>query len=141
MKTYEEFERIVLAEVDKVAPIKTKKIRANDKPFMTKKIRKAIMTTSRLETKYRKEKTDASKAAYKKQNNYTNKLCTKEKRKFRENLDLSDRKQVKQFWKTLGPFFMDKGNNSPITTIVHGEKIITIIRKLRIHSTSFLKKL
>ena len=63
-KTYEEFERIVLAEVDKVAPVKTKKVRANDKPFMTKKLRKAIMTTSRLENRYRKEKTTESKAAY-----------------------------------------------------------------------------
>ena len=39
------------------------------------------MTNTRLETKYRKEKTAESKAAYKKQKNYTNKLCKKEKKR------------------------------------------------------------
>merc|ERR1712058_50741 len=72
---------------------------------------------------FRKEKTEEAKLAYKKQKNYANKLCKKEKKKFIENLDFSDRKQVKQFWKTISPFFMDKGNESDITTIVHNEKI------------------
>ena len=139
-KNYEDFERIVLAELDTAAPVKTKKVRANNKPFMTKEICKAIMTTSRLENNYRREKTEESKDAYKKQKNYTNKLCKKGKKKFLENLDFSDRKQVKQFWKIVGPFFTDKGNENDITTIVHNEKIINDSQEIADTFNEFFEK-
>ena len=107
---------------------------------MTKKLRKAIMTTSRFENKYRREKTEGSKLAYKKQKNYTNRLCKKEKKKFLENLDFSDRKQVKQFWKTLSPFFMDKGNGNDVTTLVHNGKIINDSQEIADTFNEFFEK-
>ena len=42
----------VSALVDKHAPLKSKKVRGNNKPFVTKELRKAIMERSRYRTKY-----------------------------------------------------------------------------------------
>ena len=98
------------------------------------------MTTSRLEYHYRKNKTEECKLAYKKQKNYTNKLCKKEKKKFIENLNFSDRKQVKQFWRTVSPFFMDKGNEGDIATIVHNEKIINDNQEIADTFNDFFEK-
>ena len=38
--------------LDEHAPIKQKVVRANDKPYMTKALRKAIMLRSSLKNKY-----------------------------------------------------------------------------------------
>ena len=59
-KNYEDFVNVILEELNKVAPVKTKTIinkpfMTKNKPFMTKKTHKAIMTTSRLEYHYRKK--------------------------------------------------------------------------------------
>ena len=42
--------------VDRHCPIKTKKVRGNDKPFMTKEISKAIKDHSRIINNYNKFK-------------------------------------------------------------------------------------
>ena len=49
------------------APIKQKYIRANDGPFMTKTLRKAIMLPSRLRNKYNKKRNPVNWNAFKKQ--------------------------------------------------------------------------
>ena len=61
------------------APVKKKVVRANDKPFMTKALSRAIMRRSSLRNKFLKYKTPDLDRAYKKQRNYTNKLLKKEK--------------------------------------------------------------
>ena len=53
---YDVFDAIVLSVLNKHAPIKQKFIRANDGPFMTKALRKAIMNRTRLRNKYNKKK-------------------------------------------------------------------------------------
>ena len=45
---YAHFEQIFLMVLEKHAPMKQKIVRANDKPFMTKVLRKAIMRRSFL---------------------------------------------------------------------------------------------
>ena len=76
---YETFEKIFLTTLNRHAPLKTKHVRANDKPFITKTLRKAMMKTSTLEKKYWKCKTETNREAYRKQKNYTNKLRKKRK--------------------------------------------------------------
>ena len=49
---YAKFELIFLEILNKHAPSKTKVLRANDKPYMTKALRKAIMRRSALQNKY-----------------------------------------------------------------------------------------
>ena len=62
---YREFEEIFLNILQKHAPLKKKLIRANQVPYMTKTLRKAIMRRSQLETKYHKTKTSDDQKTYK----------------------------------------------------------------------------
>ena len=52
------------------APLKKRYVRANQAPFMNKKLSKEIMTRSRLRNKFLKTKTDTNRKAYNKQRNY-----------------------------------------------------------------------
>ena len=52
---YQPFENAFLKVLDMHAPIKKKIVRANDAPYMTKALRKAIATRSRLENVYTKK--------------------------------------------------------------------------------------
>ena len=54
--SYVSFEDIFLMVLNKHAPLKKKKIRANHKPYVTKQLRKAIMRRSYLENKFHKDR-------------------------------------------------------------------------------------
>ena len=92
---------------------------------MTKVLRKAMMKRSELETKFYRYKTLSNHKAFKKQKNFVSKLYKKEKRKFYKNLDLNTITDNKKFWKTLKPFFPDKGPKNQKITIVKDEEIIS----------------
>ena len=64
---YNEFERCFLEVLNAHAPIKKMLVRANEVPFMTKALRKAIANRSRLENQYFKNKSKESLRVYKKQ--------------------------------------------------------------------------
>ena len=53
--SYNEFEKAFLTVLNKQAPLKTKFIRHNNNPFMTKELRKAIMKRSQLKNSYNKK--------------------------------------------------------------------------------------
>ena len=65
-------------------------IRSNHAPYMTKRLRKAIMHRSQLFTKYRKTKSEVDFAKYKKMRNFVSRLYKKEKGIFHNNLDIKD---------------------------------------------------
>lgn len=67
--------------LNKHAPMKMKTLRANQVPYMTKPLRKAIMRRSYLENRYFEQKTPECWAAYKKQRNYCSRLYKKRKEK------------------------------------------------------------
>ena len=79
---YSHFEYIFLMVLDKHAPVKQRVVRGNEKPFMTKVLRKAIMRRSFLKHKYQRLKSDDAHKAFKKQKNYTNRLLKKEMMKY-----------------------------------------------------------
>ena len=83
---YAHFEQIFLTVLEKHAPIKQRLVKANNKPFMTKVLRKAIMRRSFLKNKYQKLKSEETQKAFKKQKNYTNRLLKKETIKYWGNL-------------------------------------------------------
>ena len=70
-KDYYHFELTFLRVLEKHAPMKKKVVRANNKPYMTKALRQAIMRRSALKTRYFKNKNDENLKAFKKQKNYT----------------------------------------------------------------------
>ena len=127
---YSNFERIFLEVLNKHAPIKKKTVRANDKPFMTKALRKAIMRRSALKNKYVNMKTEETEKAFKKQKNYTNKLLWKEKKKYFSNLDLNKITDNKKFWNTIKPFFSNGSSKSSKITLVEDDEIITEDKKI-----------
>ena len=55
--SYSSFETIFDKVLDKHAPVKKKYVRANEKPFMTRVLRKAVMLRSRLRNRYDKNRT------------------------------------------------------------------------------------
>ena len=91
---------------------------------MTKALRKAIATRSRLENRYYRDKTDVSNRTYKKQKNYCSKLYKKERKKYYANLDVNNITDNKKVWATMRPFFSDKGSGKSRITLVEGENII-----------------
>ena len=106
------------------APLKKKIIRANEVPYMTKALRKAIATRSRLENRYHREKSDDSLRSYKKQKNFCSRLYKKERKKYYENLDITKITDNKKFWKTMKPFFSDKGAAKTDITLTEGGRIV-----------------
>ena len=121
---YAHFEHIFLAVLEKHAPMKQRTVRANEKPFMTKVLRKAIMRRSFLKNKYQKLKTDEAQKAFKKQKNYTNRLLRKEMIKYWGNLDLKNYTDNKKFFDTMKPLFSKSVGKQKIT-LVENNDIIT----------------
>ena len=122
---YAHFEHIFLTVLEKHAPMKQRTVRANEKPFMTKVLRKAIMRRSFLKNKYQKLKTDEADKLFKKQKNYTNRLLKKEMIKYWGNLDLKNYTDNKKFFETMKPLFSNSVLGKQKITLVENNDIIT----------------
>ena len=121
---YFHFEVTFLRVLEKHAPMKQKVLRANDKPFMTKVLRKAIMRRSALKNRYLKEKSDESLKAFKKQKNYTKRLAKRERTKYFANLDLNKYTDNIKFWNTVKPMFSSSGNGVNKITLVEKGQVV-----------------
>ena len=108
-REYDAFEEIFLGVLDIHAPKKSRLVRANQKPYVSKKMRKAIMLRSQLQNKFFKFGTVEHHTAFKRQKNYCNRLYKREKRQYYYNLNLNNITDNKKFWKTMKPLFGDKG--------------------------------
>ena len=75
---------------------------------MTKLLRKAFMTRSRLENRYYKTHSVEDKTSYKRQKNYYNRLYKRERKKYYSNINLNNIIDNKKFCSTLKPFLTDK---------------------------------
>ena len=79
---YGTFEKIFVTILDKFAPLKTKFLRANNKPHISKKLRKAMMTRTRLRNIAFKTKLPADMANYRKQRNLVINLNKRARKSF-----------------------------------------------------------
>ena len=104
--TFDHFNGTVEKVLNKHAPLKKKSVRANDGPFMTKALRKAIMLRTRLRNMYNKCRTQEKWNAFKKQRNKCVKILRQAKVDYNGNLDLKDISDNRKFWKTVKPLFM-----------------------------------
>ena len=82
------------------------------------------MRRSYLEKIYLKKRTDHCLKAYKKQKNYCSRLYKKERKNFFSCLNPSFVKNNKLFWKTLKPFFSNKGNLGPNIKLVKKNELL-----------------
>ena len=126
--TYKSFERIFLNALDIYAPLKTKMLRFNESAFMTKKLRKEIMTRSKLKNNFNMNRNHENWCKYKTQRNYWVNLLRKSKKQYLSNLNVNDVTDSKTFWKYVKPNFNGKGSNSNKNTLVENDVIITIDR-------------
>ena len=106
--TYDNFESVFLEELNKHAPMKEKYVRANNAPFMTKALSKAIMTRSRLRNNYLKNPNNTNKSNYNRQRNFCVNLLRRVKKEYYNNLNPKFITNNKLFWKTITPFFLIK---------------------------------
>ena len=86
---YNKFQSILCELLEKHAPLKTKSLRANNSPFMTKQLRKMIMNRSRCKNTYFKNKTAENWETYRKLRNDCVKLTKKVKREYFQNLNIN----------------------------------------------------
>ena len=128
--SYIEFEKAFLTVLNKQALLKAKFLRHNNNPFMTKELRKAIMKRSQLKNTYNKNHNYENWYLYKKQRNFCVSLLRKTKRNYFKNVKIQDITDNKKFWKTIRPYFSDKGYNQTKITIVEKDSIITDEKKI-----------
>ena len=137
---YSEFEELFLKILNKHAPAKQKIVRANDKPYMTKALRKAIARRSYLRNKFIKYKAPDLQQAFKRQKNYTNRLLKKEKKRYFSNLDLNNYTDNKKFWQTVKPLFSNSSIGTQKITLVENEEIIADDQKVAATFNNFFVK-
>ena len=95
---YSTFEDIFISALNTHAPIKTKILRANNHEFMTKALRKAIMTRSKLKSIYLKNQNTINWNNYKSQRNFCTNLHRKTKRDYFRNLNIRELNDNKREW-------------------------------------------
>ena len=125
--------------LDHHAPLKKKVLRANNEPYITKKLRKAIMKSSQLESIYRETLTEKSLKAYKKQKNYVSRLYKKERKTFFDSLNPSVVSDNRKFWKTVKLLFSSKASYGNKIKLVENEEIIDDDTKVAEELNNFFK--
>jgi len=121
----DEYVSLLTEVLSKHAPIKTKCLRANDQPFMTKELRKEHMKRSRLRNIYLKNRNETNAIAYKRQRNKCVFLLKKVKKTYFGNLKPSKISDNKNFWKTVNPLFSEKGVSIDKISLAENKEIIS----------------
>ena len=101
---YSNFEKAFETILERHAPLKTKFLRGNHQPHVTKDLRKAIMLRSKLKNKANKTKKLEDYCQYKRQRNLVVNLNRSSKQSFFANT----RNSPKNFWKAVKPYFGGK---------------------------------
>ena len=104
---FDTFNKHFIQVLDKYAPIEQKTVRANNTPYMTKALRKAMMKRTELANKYHKHRKDEDYAKFRKHRNYVNRLYKKERRDYFNNLQKPDLEDINSFLKTVKPLLSD----------------------------------
>ena len=92
---------------------------------MSKQLRKAIMSRTRLLNKYRRNNNAGNLFAYKRQRNFCVKLLRKFKKNFYNNFNVKGITDNRKFWQTIKPNCTDKTLKDERITLFEGEKVVT----------------
>ena len=111
--------------LNRTTPLKQKHVRANNSPFISKTILKAIMKRTRLKNKFIKYRCERNKRTYNEQRNLCVSLVRKAKKEYFDNLDLRNVTDNKKFLETVKPLFTDKGMNHDKIILVEDDEIIS----------------
>lgn len=101
----------------------------NQSAFMTKEIRKAIMTLQNYRANSLRKKTKENKDAYKKPRNHCVDFIRKTKEDLYNNPDVKSITDNKLFWKTVKPFFSNKVRKDQRIILIDNDETILRIAK------------
>ena len=118
---------IFLQVLNAHAPVNKKIQRFANNPLMTKQLRKAIMHSSRSKNVFNKNRTPKTWDSYKKQRNFCVKLFRKTKKEYFENINIKDINYNKKFWKTIKPYFSNKGLNINKLMLIENNNLISLL--------------
>ena len=124
-KTYENFENRVNNSYNSVSAEKRRTVRANEKPWVTKEMRKEIMYRSQLENRKFKFGREEDFIAFKRQQNYCNRLYHRARKEYCDKLDIKNITDNTKFWDTMKPLFSDKGGIRDRIMLVENDQIIS----------------
>ena len=116
--------------LDKHAPLKKRYVRANQSPFMNKRLSKEMRKRSRLKSKFLNTKSDIDRKTDNKQCNYVVDLLKNAKKIFYSNLDTTFVTDNRVLWKTVELFLSGKATKHSKINLVENNDIIS--RKNRI---------
>ena len=117
--------KVFFKELNKHAPLKKKILRHNNNAFMTKELQKEIMLQSKLKNKFNEERNHINWCNYKRQHSHCLSILHKTKKEYFNSLNIKQVPDNKLFWKSVKPFFCDKGSNSSKITLVEENNIIS----------------
>ena len=125
--TQRTFKETVFYICNKHAPMKRKYVRANEAPFMTKELHKAIMKRSRLRNKLLKNKNKINRNNYEVQRNYGKELLKTTKKQYFDNLNTSKVTDNRTFfWKTVVHLFTNKPSRGEKVILKEGKGAFTL---------------
>ena len=127
---YSKFHENFVTTLNIHAPLKKKTLRFNDHPFMTKDLRKAIMHRSKLKNIHNKKRTTDTWDNYKKQRNFCVSLLRKTKQNFFQNLDTTNIRDSRSFWRTIKPYFNANGSSLNKMMLKENERLVTDEKKI-----------
>ena len=122
---YNSLETSFQQTLDKHAPFKVKVLRGNNKPFLTKDMRKAIANRSKLKNIANLTNDPMDFERYKRQRNFVKNLTFKTKRDYYKALNPKKLIFSNKFWKTFKPLLSNKVESAEKMLLVENENIIT----------------
>ena len=111
-KDFSLFNSTVKHILNKQAPLKQKYPRANDAPFTSKNLRKAIIKRSRLKKGLNRNRKDENWLSYKTKRNLCVKILRQNNKSYYAKIDTKAVYDKKRFWKVVKPMFSNKVQNN-----------------------------
>ena len=150
--SYGNLVNILKSIIDQHAPLKQKKLRGNEAPFMNKILRREIYTRSRLKNKLNKNPLEENKILYKNQRNKCVNLRKKAIKTYFKSITYSGIMENKNFWQTIKPFITNKSglgnshimlleNNSLISDEKEHFVMVVFNKGINIIKHNFLKRI
>ena len=106
---YSKLTKIYTDLLDKHAPIKIRRVRGNQAPFMNKELSKAIMNKSRIRNRYLKWPSRENFLALKISKNKSNSVLRKTKKQYFSDMSKGEDIDNRLFWNKIKPFMSTKG--------------------------------
>ena len=122
---YDSFNTTFESVVDRHAPQKSRLVRGNEKSYMNKALRKAIMRRSRLRNVYLKSRSTADQHAYRQQRNYVTNLVRKTRKSYFESVASQSSNKSHHFWKLCKPFLSNSSSHSDRIMLVKDDNILS----------------